>query len=85
MPQNTKKEIVIEVPESLVKLSKKEADQLKEIFKTEVVKILSAKAPGALFSITTQNTKHKPPLPTPKPKPGKAGPGGGAKGAAKSS
>ena len=81
MAQAKKTQIVIEIPESLAKLSKTEADRLKQVFRTEVLNVLSAKAPGALFSITTQNTKHNPPAPLSTAKAGKSGPGGGKKSA----
>ena len=49
--------ITVEFPEELAKLTREEANRLKETFKTETANLLSNKVPQGLLSITIRNTR----------------------------
>lgn len=60
MATSKKSKVTVEIPADLVKLSKKEAEDLKSLFRTQVANMLSAKLPDTLLSITIINTPKTP-------------------------
>lgn len=50
-------QITVELSEDLGRLTKEEADRLKETFSAETANVLSSKAPQGLLSIVIRNTR----------------------------